>query len=179
MRRRAPRQLPRQLLQRLAGLQAPTHPSRPRILRVPSRPDLTSRPCERPAVFPGRALWELGPPARAGSARRAVYLLTSKPHARTLARKLTPHRQAGLPPGGCARDPHPFPSVTFPLALRKPGFERRSQTAGQFIPLALLVTTLSLFLPQKESGKNFFFNSMPARSEAGPAGFRESFRTCL
>lgn len=75
-------------LQRLAGLQAATHPSRPRDSPGAFSPRLDPAPPRALRRFPGRAFWELGPPARARSASRGVYLLTpgAHTHARSLAR---------------------------------------------------------------------------------------------
>lgn len=81
-------------LQRLAGLQARTHPSRPRTLRVPSRPDLTSRPCERPAVSQAEPCGNLGRlPGLVVLVELFIYSLPNHTHARTP----TLHRQACLP----------------------------------------------------------------------------------
>lgn len=81
-------------LQRLAGLQAATHPSRPRDSPGAFSPRLDPAPPRALRRFPGRAFWELGPPARARSASRGVYLLT--PGAHTHARSLAARGLASL-----------------------------------------------------------------------------------
>lgn len=149
-------------LQRLAGLQAPTHPSHPRTLRVPSRPDLTSRPCERPAVSQAEPCGNLGRlPGLVVLVELFIYSLPNHTHARTLTRP----GQACLPPGVCACDPRPLRSVTFPLALGKPGFERMSQTEGRVYP-ACAFGYNTFFIPTKREREDFFFlKSMSGRKQ--------------
>lgn len=142
-------------LQRLAGLQAPTHPSRPRTLRVPSRPDMTSRPCECPAVSQAEPCGNLGRlPGLVVLVELFIYSLPNHTHVRTLTRP----GQACFPPGVCACDPRPFRSVTFPLALRKPGFERVSQTEGRVYPSCAFGYN-TFFIPTKREREDFFFLS--------------------
>lgn len=98
-------------LQRLAGLQAATHPSSPRGSPGAFSPRLDPAPPRPLRRFPGRAFWVLGPPARARSASRGVYLLT--PGARS--------PPADSPPSGTVRlPPQPLPSPNFPSRSPRP-----------------------------------------------------------
>lgn len=162
-------------LQRLAGLQAATHPSRPRGSPGASSPRLDLAPPRAfPAVFPGRAFWELGPPARARSARRGVYLLPSKPHThvRSIARSAPPLGHACLPLPACApATPAPsHPELSFPLsripvrALWKPGCERMSHTEGRVYPVCAFGYDTSIPPEKRARGIFFFLKSKPRLS---------------
>lgn len=110
----------------------PRHtPPAPGLSRVPSRPDLTSRPCERPAVSQAEPCGNSGRLPGLVVLVELFYLLTSKPHARTLARSHTRalSTRAGSPPSGRGHPrPSPLPSRHFPSRSPKTRASKRVES---------------------------------------------------
>lgn len=147
-------------LQSLAGLQAATHPSRPRGSPGAFSPRLDPAPPRPLRRFPGRAFWELGPPARARSASRGVYLLT--PGAHTLAPSLAARGLASHRDCASATPAPSQPELSLPLSeiqceLWTPGFERMNHIEGRVCPVGAFGYDTLIPPPRKRERRNLLF----------------------